>query len=317
MISEGKPSGVENPPVDAEKGVIIRREVILRDKNDKVLGYVNYEVSKNVTTILIERKPECGQRLLSLTLRGLDGKKMDLIKLFSLPRVEIYVRRERSGLFEGRNSPHREVIFCPFPDDQIDLAILLHELGHAEQSKESEMKMVHKLYSSGAPKHGLEYKYFLEDLKTIGFFSSECEKLAAQINDLLLLKAELFTLEVRGFKKLVSKDEGDVPTEADNRQMALKIVELRVKIKDIEDGMKINELIESLHIIHENDANARALSWMHIIEKAGINILAPQKSTEEDIEDGRGVIHDPYSELRQGLLSYCIVGNTQLKELKR
>jgi len=317
MISEGKPSGVENPPVDAEKGVIIRREVILRDKNDKVLGYVNYEVSKNVTTILIERERESGQRLLSLTMKGLDGKKIDIMSLVNLRDVKIFMRRDRSGLYESKVLFHGEVIFCPFPDDQIDLATLLHELGHAEQSKDEEINMVSKLYFLGAPKVEIDYKHFLDNLKKIKFFSSECKRLEIQINYLLLLKKELHALEVKGFKKLLSKDEGGVQLEADNRQTALKIVELRVKIRDIEDELKIDELLELLRVIRENDATTRALSWMKTIEKVGINVLAPQKASNEDVADGRTEVNDPYSDLREALLSYCIGGSKRLKKLKR
>ncbi|MFZ2978220.1 MAG: hypothetical protein WA057_00950, partial [Candidatus Magasanikiibacteriota bacterium] len=272
---------------------------------------------KNVTTILIEREPESGQRLLSLTMRGLDGKKIDIVGLVNLRDVKIFMRRDRSGLYESKVLFHGEVIFCPFPDDQIDLATLLHELGHAEQSTDGEIKIVSKLYFLGSPKSELDYKQFLEDLKKINFFSSECERLEIQINELLLLKKELHTLEVRGFKKLLNKDEGGAKTDADNRQMALKIVELRVKIRDIEDKLQIDELLELLRVIRENDATTRALSWMSTIEKAGINVLAPQKASREDIENDRKEVNDPYSDLREALLSYCIGGSKRLKKLER
>ena len=298
---------------ETEKEGVVRREVALQDKNDRVFGYLTYEMTKQVVLLEDEGSDDGGHKLLSLKLRGLEGKIIDVMELANPHKVDVLMKKNNVATYSDNFDEYGEAILTPFPDDQVNLAILLHELGHADQKRDKEMKYAGRMYSHPLPDKWYEVKPFFQALKEISFLSAAVEAIEDKIEELKNLRKELDSIANRKD----SRRDDDVRVQEEAMRLEKREMELERRILIVEDSIKLHELMEIVHVACENDASARAMAWLKKIEEAGVNILSPQKVTQATVPWDDHEIDDPYTRLQNGVLSYCKFGNRTIVVHKR
>jgi len=314
----GSESRVGQPPVETGAELRERFERKLVDKNDEVLGFVVYKLGPEELVNMDGGVDDgSGEKrrlkvLISLELRPVEGSggAIDVLGEFNKFGAKVYVDNEdyyRSFKVQGK-----EAVIAPFPNTQMDLAILLHELGHTEQhvkDKMSDLRNMVSCYNKSGFSFGERDIDFLIGLKDCPTFKGVIELPEVfEIDEAI----ELISLELCLERQLESlcDDEGDLNDQC--LSLERKLEGLRKKIRAKFKKMKLAEIMGLARVAVENDASHKALGWLLKIEEHGINIMAPTKVKKGSfpfVSKSKGsdeeVVVDPYMVLRKGLFSYC------------
>lgn len=228
-----------------------KHEAILRDKNGEVLGYVEYELEAEKEYEIEPKKPEKLSCLVSLHLsREQHGEKIDILKKYNPHNTLILVSQERENYscFGGKGSGEKMIVVAPLPGNQVDLAVLFHELGHADQLGKNEYPDLYKI--TGYNKFvSFQFPHstmidLLADLKDCPMLADMTElPSATELNRLINLVLEFIKLD----------EERDKAWEVDSKLMDewmvldKKLDELKKIDPEIEDCSKeISQTVEQL-----------------------------------------------------------------------
>lgn len=116
--NEHKPTETSQDNKESERTTITTHEI--KDKNGNILYQVHLELTDSKQ-----------QEVKSLTMEY-EGKKVDLLGIVGLKNpVQIFIQTNR-GL-SGSYSYDKKMVIIPYPDTPVNIAVALHELGHAKQ----------------------------------------------------------------------------------------------------------------------------------------------------------------------------------------
>lgn len=232
-----------------------------------------------------------GKQLKIITLLNIIGPRgsVDILKMCQ-PYIDepivIKNRNESGGYFDGEYKKERRIGLNKF-DDVIDLAVLMHELGHAQQKKDKIQDKKLKINSDLAIQRQLNLITPAKLLLKIAKVYPETAQYLGEKN-----LAELNNLEKQynDLKKDLNKDylrKYDIDEEL-ALGMSAEAERIKVKRSSIFDnlGDKLYDILNLPLKIEERDATARALKWFRkISDKTGIDFFKKfkvEKPAESD-----------------------------------
>lgn len=133
---------LEVPQEEVKEGESEKFEKELIDKNGDVIGHLSFELGPK-QMFKFRKEERLVRPLISLKLRGLGDTDeiVDVFEKFVSPGTKIYLDEspKRDYYCVNRGESSSSEVVAPFINNQLDLAILFHELGHAEQFYKGEM----------------------------------------------------------------------------------------------------------------------------------------------------------------------------------
>ncbi len=289
---QGKPEPAESK--EEREAEPIRREFEYRDKDGRLLGKAIVELdAQEVEMELSEERSVAARSLRSLVLEGeKDGKpvKFDVLELANKNGVQIYVSAEKKAddyMYENELN----LAVVPIPDNPIEMATLLHELGHGEQYHDERFEEVGKLYDYKNDAEKGPYYYRLKPML------DEVMKAVPEVNQVIDhdLVRQLDRLDER---RLADIQEGTRLVEllkeggSDGKENPLDILK---RVNDLDEQVQatyraqqllmeeigLAELVSLPTKMLERDATRRAFEWMRTIrQKAGVDLFAPVVAPE-------------------------------------
>ena len=243
--------GIKKPAAEKvyeKEGGIRVKEFEYRDKDGNILGKAVVKIQ--------ERPAEGGERaarydrLLDFRLMGQkDGKptEIDVLNLVDVGNTEIRIPKEESSVF--RYDDENDAAIVPLPESPIQMAIILHELGHAKQLKESGDD-VYSLYPS------------LPAFSDLPEVPEKIKKIKSSLADLgPKMTTLLDQIEQSAEKILTEKLDESSPLVQDFFTL------WREYHNELYKGDPVEQ-------IAERNATARALHWMRRIRsQSGVNLF--------------------------------------------
>lgn len=261
MSIEQPQKNVENPE---------RRRYEYKDATGKKIADVEAEflASGDMVDDPASGEVVVARRLASLKLTNPeDGRVFDVLAAFNGKKVDVIVPEKRIGNSTAP-SPMDASVVVPSPESPLDLATLLHELGHVEQHDDPEIMGMSEVAGTVRP-------YFAEDpvaayrknLSADGRTPSDEEvfRTAKKMRTLAALKRELPEETLQGYAGDIAAYEAATDLEA-----------LRGPAK------ALRELFALPLRMAERDATRRALQGLRRIrEEAGIDLLSKTLNPKE------------------------------------
>lgn len=314
-------------PASAEEreGRLLRRTFEYRDAEGRFQGRAIVELDDQSVEMKLRKGPAEARRLLSFVLQGeRDGKPVEINVLehinpqgddaFVLDEHEV----DNYAVYRGA-TPDRRTIISPMPENQADMALLLHEFGHGRQRfKESvrdlpdikaELESVEELTGEGLA------SWLGEIARVMPETQEAVEAVKPYVNQFATLESRRRLLAQEGFLlkaklegevaagRLKATAEGGIDTAGisrmDNLAAAERLVFINDEIKGIdkarqylvdEAGIDPMEIASTPHKVLEIDASGQALDWMDDFKRMGnVDLRAeaavPASST---VTHGRG-----------------------------
>lgn len=224
IIEEGLLKAIELK----EQELIIRKEFEYRDKDGKLIGVAVLELDNELlpaTYPTNEGEPGKARVLKSFILKGEKAGKpteIDMLDLLGTREkgLTVHVAEQDLKNYCYQNEPKRVTI--PPLENPIDVAVALHEFGHAEQWSEERFKKITPLYGffKNPPKSSKELKTILEAVP-------EGQKLLPEHSLEVLEAAEESRDDTR--KKLDALSEQIDKLKKENREQEDKLVQRALK----------------------------------------------------------------------------------------
>lgn len=235
-----------------------------------------------------------GRILHSLVLEGISQNSqkntVDVLKIANPHELKIVITRREPG--DYRYVDDQKTITAPPPSDQLNLGVLLHELGHGEQSRDPVTKQIKQislhsiqigLLVSGTPDD------LFEEIQKIGGAIPEAKKIIDSISpEIQQIKEEITRLfkersDVSWELYLSGKQEKTQTVSESMDALQKRKKEIYKKLADIIERYRIEEILRMPSILMEEDATMRAIEWMKQIKCAGIDLMAQTKVPTEKL----------------------------------
>jgi hypothetical protein len=124
---------------------MIERRAFCNERGE-VICYMLAEREKQNDTVDTSSGPVTGKRLVRLELaHPSTGKNIDILSLIRLSDISVHVSNERVSEYCYSSKASRVIV--PPLETAIDLAVLLHEFGHASQDTEKELSSIVKMHN--------------------------------------------------------------------------------------------------------------------------------------------------------------------------
>lgn len=231
------------------------------------------------------------------------SKSVDVMQIINPHHVSVAVSDVTMPNFSFDRKMHS--LSCPPLRSAIDLAVLFHELGHADQSQENAYQQVFDTVDK------MRFEASDESLREVVLFVKGIDK------DAFEKKLE----ERRRIKEEMSIIEGD--TQQQNAQPADDVRrhyrELEKELDALEDEFELFARVPTKLL--EQDAWKRAFEWLRLLrDQYGINLLDEFFLSEQEVPDsgnkmcsfatktekheGRGYLLNPFAVARAALDTY-------------
>lgn len=192
------------------------------------------------------------QRLASLILTNPeDGRSFDLVAECNPHEAEIWVTVERTGNYHATRGGDEALV--PPPESPIDLAAMLHELGHVDQISDPAFAPLARLDRPSAPLYNESLQERLQNAKR------DLEALITAVPDVEAIADPEALRALREAKTFLELDAANA---------------------------RLRDILALPTQMSERDATRRALLWMRRIrEEAGIDLLSKTLNVKEAVTD--------------------------------
>lgn len=295
-----------------------------RDSEGRLIGTATVELSSEIIsrTIMLRQPERKVRRLTNYKLTGPDGQEIalrEMIKDFDELKVDIYIPDEsEEGIppFFARNDDGEAFVCTRLPDNVLNLATMLHELGHAEQSDVKER--LAELWNLGdVAKDVYRNAAGLDWTKARPLIAKMKEQFpdSTLVTDEMVMELDANFAAYDAAKKEETEAHAFLQETARGDDAAARSAASDAWLAKREDFKKIAAVIDPLRTrvraaamfvikVFENDAWLRADGWMkEAKERTGADLYAPtlsspkdagydQKKCASDVEDGVAVLDD-------------------------
>ncbi|MEY4723243.1 MAG: hypothetical protein RLZZ324_756 [Candidatus Parcubacteria bacterium] len=228
-------------------------------------------------------KAETGRELTSLSLTGtVEGEDVaiDILDLTNRQWMRIVVPDERlSNYFYNPtvgDTPPFAVV--PPPETPLDMAVLLHELGHSAQYEEQRFAPLTPLYGRAVQDVIRKPDSLQQTLRALTSFSKDADALRKDegLRAVESIGGTMLDLQTeRGLKETTPMRM----TEIDARMEIAAITLGQAVTRALSGSANVAEIAELPKKIMERDATRRAYQWMRAIRRtAGANLFAEHEA---------------------------------------